>query len=257
MKLYELKKLIREEAKRALNESSTPDMSIFNKRDLSIIQQETIAAVKKLADVSKSLMVQHERETEPLKKALRSLKSKYDLVITNSATNDIKNVEIQVKKRLPGAKLEIVKNRGETGIKINITSIKNFDTEKYQNEIRDIWFYAAKDAGIPMVHQAMEARDVYYRKLKTNAMNNNPLVSGYDTGYMKYLKPDSRKYDEPGKFSSSIDFEQERFAPIIMELTIYFTDKYKKLKLKVPDFIQFLSDNLKYDEFKIAKDALT
>jgi len=249
MKVSELKKLIREETKRVLNESSAAD--------LSIIQKETIATGKKLADLSKSLMVQYERQTEPFKEALRSLKSKYDLVIANAATNDIKNVQIQVKKRLPGAKLEIVKNGGENGIKINITSIKNFDTEKYQNKIRDIWYYAPKDAGIPMANNAMEARDVYYRKLKTNVVNNNPLVSGYDTGYMKYLEPDSRKYDEPGKFYSSIDFEQERLAPIITELTIYFTDQYKKLNLKIPDFIQFLYDNLKYDEYKIAKDALT
>lgn len=249
MKVSELKKLIREETKRVLNESSTAD--------LSIIQKETIATGKRLADLSKSLMDKHETETKPFKEALRSLKSKYDFVIANAVTNDLNSVLIQVKKRLPGAKLEIVKKSGENGIKINITSIKNFDTEKYQNEIRDIWYYAPKDAGIPMVNYAMEARDVYYRKLKTNAMNNNPLVSGYDTGYMKYLEPDSRKYDEPGKFNSSIDFEQERFAPIITELTIYFTDQYKKLNLKIPDFIQFLYDNLKYDEYKIAKDALT
>lgn len=251
MKLNQLRQIIREEAKKALNESSTTDANILKK--------EIITAGKKFADVSKNLMNKYKKETEPFKEALRSLKPKYDAVIANAATNDIKNIEIQVKKKLPGAKVQIVKSGGDNGIKINLTPIRDFNTKKYQDAIRDISFTAARDAGIADYSLALEARDVYYRKLKTDRFaNNNPLVSGYDTGYMKYLDADSRIYDEPGQYRSSLHASEplEPLAPTITELTLYFTDKYKKSNLNLPDFMSVLKDNLKSDEYFIAKDAL-
>ena len=249
MKLSELRQLIREEAKKALNESSTTDANILKK--------EIITAGKKFAEVSKNLMDKYKKETEPFKEELLSLKSKYDVVIANATNNDIKSVEIEVKKKLPGAKVQIIKSGGDNGIKITLTSIKDFNIAKYQDAIRDISFTATRDAGISNYSLALEARDVYYRKLKTSSsVNNNPLVSGYDTGYMKKLEPDSRKYDEPGKTYSKYGDSNFKLAPTITELTLYFTDKYKKSNLNLPDFISVLSDNLKNDEYFIVKDAL-